>query len=230
MVTDPRFDPEPTYTEAPPTERSGCKSCLMGCGIVAIILFVLLVIVGIWVYQNWRDWGATLASRVLAEAVDATALPPAEKQEMRVQIDRLTEAFRNKRLPLERLGPLIEQIVKSPVMTTLIVSAAEKQYLDKSGLNDEEKVEGRQTLRRFLRGLIDEKIKEEELDAVMVHIADRQPDGNWDLRRQVSDEDLRKFLAAAKAAADKAEIPDEPEAVDPSEELKRMIDAALPEP
>ena len=227
MVTDPRFDPQPTSTEAPPTERSGCKSCLMGCGIAAIILLVLAVIVGIWVYRNWRDWGATLASKALAEAVEATALPPAEKQEMKVQIDRLTEAFRNERLPLERLGPLIDQIVKSPVMTTLIVSAAEKQYLDKSGLNDEEKAEGRQTLRRFLRGLIDEKIKEQELDAVMVHIADRQPGGQWELRRQVSDGDLRKFLSAAKEAADKAEIPNEPETVDPSDELKKMIDEAL---
>ena len=34
----------------------------------------------------------------------------------------------------------------------------------------------------------------------------------------------------AKEAADKAEIPEEPEAVDPSEELKKMIDAALNEP
>lgn len=230
MVTDPRFDPDPTYTEAPPRERSGCRSCMTGCLIVGAVLLVLLIIAGIWIYRNWRDWGADFASMALAQAVDATALPAGEKQEMKVQVDRVTEAFRDQRLPIEKLGTLVEQIVESPVMTTLVVSAAEKQYLDESGLSDEEKVDGRQILRRFLRGLIDEKIKEPEFDAVMAHIADRQPGGNWELREQVSDEDLRKFLAAAKEAADKAEIPDEPEAVDPSEELKKMIDAALDVP
>jgi hypothetical protein len=230
IVTDPRFDPEPTYADAPPRERSGCRTCMIGCLIVAAIMLVLAVIFGIWVYRNWRDWGADLASTALAEAVDATALPAAEKQEMKVQVDRVTEAFRNERLSLQELGPLVEQIAESPVMTTLIVSVAEKQYLDGSGLNDEEKAEGRKSLARFLRGMIDEKIDEQQLDAVMVHIADRGPGGNWELRRHVNDEDLGKFLAAAKEAADKAEIPAEPETVDPSEELKKMIDAALNEP
>lgn len=230
MVTDPRFDPEPVYDDAPPRERSGCRTCMIGCLIVGAVLLVIAIILGIWISRNWRDWTATFASMALSEAVDATALPPAEKQEMKVQVDRITEAFRDKRLSLERLGPFVEEIVKSSVMTTLIVSAAEKQYLDGSGLDDDEKTAGRQTLRRFVRGIIDEKINEQQLDAAMVHIADPQPGGSWELRRHVSDEELREFLAAAKEAADKAEIPVEPETIDPSDELKKMIDAALNEP
>lgn len=230
MVTDPRFDPQPTYAEAPPREKSGCSSCLTGCGIVALILFVLLLIgIGIvWFYG--KGWMAGFTSRAVEEGINATALPEAEKQETIAQVRRVTDAFGEGRLSWQQLGEVIGEIAQSPVMTTLIVSAAEKKYIENSGLNEEEKAAGRQTLARFARGMIDQKINEQELDAVMVHIADRQPDGSWQLRNQVGDEELKKFLAAAKEAADKAEIPDQPETVDPSEELKQIIDKALSEP
>ena len=63
----------------------------------------------------------------------------------------------------------------------------------------------------------------------MVHVADRQPDGNWRLRQQVSDADLRAALTEAKAQADKAGIAEEPEEFDPSDEFQRIIDEALNE-
>ena len=230
MATDPRFEPQPTYTEAPRREKSGCSSCLTGCGIVALILFVLLLIGVAIMWFYGRGWVASFASSAVEAAIEATALPEAEKQETKAQLNRVTDAFGDGRLSWGQLGELIGKIAQSPVMTTLIVSAAEKKYIDSSGLNEEEKAEGRITLARFARGVIDQKINEQEMDAVLVHIADRQPDGSWQLREHVDDEDLKKFLAAAKEAADKAEIPDQPEAVDPSEELKQIIDEALKEP
>lgn len=229
MVSDPRFDPEPTHQEAPPREKSGCSSCLTGCGVVALIVFVLLLIGVAVVWFYGRGWFAGFASQAVEEGINATALPEAEKQETIAQVRRVTDAFGEGKLSWQQLGVVIGEIAQSPVMTTLIVSAAEKKYIDSSGLNEEEKAEGRQTLARFARGVIDQKIKEQEMDAVMVHIADRQPDGSWQLRNQVSDDELKKFLAAAKEAANKAEVPDQPETVDPSEELKQIIDKALNE-
>ena len=58
-------------------------------------------------------------------------------------------------------------------------------------------------------------------------IADRQQDGSWRLRDRVSDDDLRDMLNAAQVAADAAAIEAEPEVVDPSDELRRIIDEAL---
>ena len=113
-------------------------------------------------------------------------------------------------------------------MPTIIVGAIDQHYLQRSGLSAEEKAEGRLTLQRFARGAIDKKIDEQGIDAVMAHVADRQPNGEWRLRQQISDQDLRAALTEAKARADAAEIPAEPEAVDPSDELKRIIDESLP--
>jgi hypothetical protein len=64
----------------------------------------------------------------------------------------------------------------------------------------------------------------------MQHIATRGSNGEWQLRENLTDEELRAFLAAAKAEADKAEIPAEPAEFDPSDELKKVIDSTLSGP
>jgi 2-hydroxychromene-2-carboxylate isomerase len=117
--------------------------------------------------------------------------------------------------------------VESPLMPLFVVMAIERNYFDHSKLSDEEKAEGRQSLKRFVRGAFDEKIKEPGIDSVMSHVADRRGDDRWHLRQSVSDEELRAALAEAKKQADEAGIPDAPENIDPSDEVKRIIDESL---
>jgi hypothetical protein len=105
--------------------------------------------------------------------------------------------------------------------------AVDRHYFDRSKLSDEEKAAGRQSLKRFTRGIIDEKIDEKGIDAVMAHIADRKPDGQWELRSTVSDDELRAALTEAKTQADAAGIPEAPQDVNPSDEVKRIIDESL---
>jgi hypothetical protein len=107
-----------------------------------------------------------------------------------------------------------------------MVSAADKQYFDKSGLSDAEKAVGRQTVRRFARGSIDHKINQAGMDAALAHISDRQSNGSIRMRQNVSDEELRAFLAEAKAQADKSAIPEEPASYDAAAEFKKIIDEA----
>ena len=123
-----------------------------------------------------------------------------------VEVNRVADAFREGRLSMEQTALIMQEVVESPLMTTIIASAAEQHYLDKSGLNDEERAEARVTLQRFLRGSIDGKINEQTMDAALSHVATKKPDGSWEFREKVSDEELRAFLGEAKRAADEAEI------------------------
>ena len=127
-----------------------------------------------------------------------------------------------------KLATIIQKVMQSPLMPTLVVGAVDKQYFASSGLSEDEKAEGRLTLKRFARGVIDKKIDDKGIDKVMSHIADRQSNGSWRLRPQVSDADLRAALAAAKAEADEAGIAAQPEKIDPSDELKKIIDESMP--
>ena len=63
------------------------------------------------------------------------------------------------------------------------------------------------------------------MDRAMIHVADKDADGAWQIRQQLTDEELRKFLASAKQEADTAGVPEEVPEVDPSDELKSMIRA-----
>src|SRR5262249_4652490 len=137
------------------------------------------------------------------------------------------KAFRAGEITTEQAGTIIEKLSKSPLMPSLIVTAVDKRYFAFSKLSDEEKADGRKTLKRFARGMIDKKIDKKGIDAVMAHVADRQENNQWQPRQRVSDDDLRAALKEAKSQADAANIPDEPENFDPAEVVKKIIDESL---
>jgi hypothetical protein len=240
-VEDPRFReerkaspalPEPIWPKPaePKKRRTPLASCLVGCLITIVILGVVVAIGVWWVSQNWRGVASALSSEAIKSAINATDLPQQEKNQISLEIDRLAVDFREGRITPNQLRAIFENIKRSPLMTTLAASAIERKYIANSGLEPAEKAEGVQTLRRFLRGLVDGKIDDDGVDDAMQHVAVRTKDGDWRLRDQVSDEQLRSFFTAAERAADEAEVPAEAEDLDPSDEFNRIVDEAMQQP
>jgi hypothetical protein len=234
MASDPQFGTYPNPSdqhsfqiEEPERKRSWWQTCLIGCLGVLAVMVVLAVIVGIWVSQHWRGWIADFGGQAINQGIDSSDLPPQEKVEVKVQVDRVAKAFRDGQISNEQASAIVKKLIDSPLMPSFVVMAVERNYFDHSKLSDDEKAAGRQSLKRFARGIFDEKIKEKGIDAVMVHVADRQGGHQWHLRPTVSDEDLRAALNEAKAQADEAGIPEAPPNVDPSDEIKRIIDESL---
>ncbi|MEM9351536.1 MAG: hypothetical protein AAGA92_00840 [Planctomycetota bacterium] len=217
------IEPEQQGTE----EKSALSGCLLGCLVVTGLAILFLVAAAWWVSRNWRDLMSDYVSAAVKETLAESGLPEEEQAEVLVQVERLADAFRAGELDGPQLFSIFEELVESPLFSSMLVTAVERGYLDDSGLTDEEKSAGRVTLRRFIRGMVDEEIDEAGFDQVMVHIADKRPDGSWEMRPQATDEQLRELLKTAKQLADEAEVAAEPEEVDPSDELKRIIDAAL---
>ena len=234
MASDPRFEAYPNQTDAhtfqveePVRKRSAWQTCLIGClGVLAVVV-VLAIIAGFWISRHGREWFAGFGSKLINQGIDASDLPPQEKLEVKEQVDRVAKAFGEGQISNEQAMAILEKLGKSPLMPSIVVMGVDRQYLDRSKLSDEEKAEGRTALKRFARGMFDGKIKQKGIDSVMAHVADRQPDGQWELRETVSDEELRAALSEAKAQADAADIPPVPEDIDPSDEVKRIIDESL---
>ncbi len=227
MATDHRFEIEPGQSEER-RPRSKWANCLIGCLIVLGIAVVIAIVAGIWIVRNFRGWAADVGSQAINQQIDASELPAQEKIEVKEQVDRIKKAFGDGQISMKQAGEIIQKLMESPLMPTLVVAAVDKQYFNRSGLSNDEKVEGRVTLKRFARGVVDKKIDEKGVDAVMAHVADRQSNGSWQLRQQVSDADLKAALAEAKAKADKAGVAAQPEEIDPSDELKKIIDQYMP--
>lgn len=236
-VEDPRFSTPVSQTplayperleEEPQRRRRGCLAgCALGCFGGGVVLLLVAAGAVYWLITHWRDIASNVGAQALKQSIEATDLPAAEKVQMAVQIDRVAAGFREGRINERQMQAIFQNLVESPLLTFLAASAIESKYIAPSGLGDAEKAEARHTLRRYLRGSIDGKIDEEQVNAVMAHVADEQEDGSWRLRDRVADDDLREFLNATKAQADAANIPAEPEDVDPSDEFKRIIDDAL---
>jgi len=229
-VSDPRFDEQYGQPTTPSTERSKWAPCIIGCLAVLVFLMMLAIVVGYWFARNWREVMATGTADMINQGIDSSNLPPEEKKQLKTEVQRVTDAFRKGQISLEQLVKILESLSKSPLMALIIVSSVEIHYLDKSGLSADEKTDAKRTLQRYVRAVADGKIDQQGADAVMIHIADRKPDGRWEMRQTVSDQDLRAALAEAKKRADEVGIPDEPPVFDPSDELKRILDEALPQP
>jgi hypothetical protein len=227
MVTEHRFEIEPGQSEER-RQRSKWANCLIGCLIVLGIAMVIAIVLGIWVARSFRGWAADFGSQAINQQIDASDLPAQEKVEVKEQVDRVKRAFADGSIPMKKAGEIIQKLMESPLMPTLVVAAVDKQYFDKSGLSNDEKAEGRITLKRFARGAVDKKIDEKGVDAVMGHVADRGSNGGWELRQRVSDADLKAALAEAKAKADEAGVAAQPGEIDPSDELKKIIDQYMP--
>jgi hypothetical protein len=230
MADEHRFSAE---VEGPaPTDegKSRWQSCLTGCLVVFVILVVVAILIGFWISRNWRDWAATAATEGIRQGISSSHLPAQEQQEIMVEVDRVARGFREKTISGEQLGKLVEKLVQSPLMSLMVASTIDQQFFAKSGLSEEEKVQGRQIVQRFFRGAIDEKIGKAGIDAAMAHVADRDAQGRWKLRDALTDDELRAFLAEAKKQADAAGIPDQPADIDPSGEIKKIVDEALAAP
>jgi len=205
------------------------RGCLKGCLVALGVILLLIAVVTFWIVQNWRGWTVRLIAHTVDESMEAANLPHEERVQVRAEMNRVFDAFQAGTLSARQLEILSIAFAQSPLMTSIVVSAVDAQYLNRSGLTEEEKAIGSQTLRRFVRGVVQGEIEEQKVDEVLVHIADQRPDGNWHFRDKASDEELRSLLEVAKRHADAAEIPEEAEVFSPSEEVRRIIDQALAE-
>jgi hypothetical protein len=230
MADEHRFSAE-VEGPAPTGEgKSRWQSCLTGCLIVFVILLVLAVLVGFWISRNWRDWAANVGTEGVRQLISESQLPAEEQQEVMIQVDRVGTAFRENKMSMEQVGKLMQMFAESPLFSMFGASMLEQHYFAKSGLSAEEKAAAHVTLQRFIRGSIDEKIPEAGRDAAMRYVATKDGNGNWQLRDELTDQEIRDFLAEAKKQADEAGIPDQPADVDVSEEVKKIVDEALAAP
>jgi hypothetical protein len=231
MADEHRFSADVEGPGIPSDKKSRWQSCLIGCLVAFVILFVVAILIAFWVSRNWREWTANVATEGIRQVISESQLPADEQQQVMVQVDRLGTAFRENKLSMEQVAKLSQMFADSPLIAVFGASILEKHYIAISGLSPEEKAASHQTLQRFIRGSIDEKITKQGIDAAMVHVATRKGGGDdWQLREKLTDQEIRAFLAEAKKQADEAGIPEQPADVDVSEEFKKIVDEALAAP
>ena len=223
MASD-KFEIEPEVEER--KERGCAGGCLKGCFIVLLLMVVGIVVLGFFVSRNWRGWSASVADYFIQESLDASNLPAQEKQEIREELRRPLDALKAGTLSAEQLEQLGNVLVESPLLPSLAVTVVETKYFLRSGLSPEEKSAGKIALRRFVHGVLEEKIDDPAMERVLSHIADRNGD-EWKFRDKATDDELRDMIITAEQESDRAGIPEDVEEIDPSDEIRKVIDQVM---
>jgi hypothetical protein len=217
------IEPEVEYRQ----ERGCWGGCLKGCFVILLLMVVLVVVLGFVVSKNWRGWAASITNWAINETLEVSNLPAQEQQEIRDELVRPLAALQDGTLSIQQFEELAEVIIESPLMPSLAVSMIESHYFNQSTLTPAEKQAGGLALRRFVRGVIEGKIDESQIEAVISHVADEDKDGRWRFRETATDDELRRLIATAEQEADKAGVPAQVEAVDPSDEVRKIIDTVM---
>jgi hypothetical protein len=83
------------------------------------------------------------------------------------------------------------------------------------------------SLQRFARGVFEKSIPTSAIDEVTGPISTKDAQGHTQFKQQLTTEELEEFIAAAKARADSAKVPNEPFQINVADELDKAIDKAM---
>src|SRR6476469_10065818 len=123
MASGPQFgtysnqnEPHSFQIEEPVRQRSLWQTCLIGCLGVLAVMVVLAVVVGFWISRNWRGWIADFGGQAINQGIDSSDLPPQEKVEVKIQVDRVAKAFRDGQISNEQASAIVKKLIDSPLM------------------------------------------------------------------------------------------------------------------
>jgi hypothetical protein len=194
-----------------------------------------------YVASNLDRWLVGMGREALVSFVEESGLPPAEQDEVIAQIDRVVNAYRERKIDQSDLERILVELEDAPAMRVLALVGADEAYLSESGLNEQEQAAGRRTFQRVLRGVYEGKIEEESLYVALEGVGMTEEAGGTEAAAGAADvtlvagqsvptagdDDVRELLAKLKVMADNAQVPDEPFELDISDEIRQVVDKAL---
>lgn len=209
----------------PTPRKSGCGTYfLIGCS----ILLVLGIVAGVVIAMNFESIVVSGICFVAEQAVADQNLPQEQKDRIVQQIRRLKTEHKAGRVSREDLVELVEGFGEGPLIAAGLVLVVEENYVRKSGLSAEEQAQAAVSLRRFGQGLVDGVIDRDAVTEVAGPMMEVDASGApKQLKKHVTDEELREVIAAAKARADEANVSETPREVDIAAEVERVVDRVL---
>lgn len=202
-------------------------SAWKGCLIAVVVMLLIALGIGVFVAMSWRGWVSGVIRSASVQAISESSLPQDQKDRLTVRMTGLTDQFKDGTLTFEQIAGIMESLQQSPLLPLAMVYGSGEAHIGPSALTTEEKAAATRSLARFTRGVLEEKIPATAIDDVLVSVTTRGPNGQLQAANTVTIEQLRSFIAAAKAQADDAKVPDEDFQIDIAAEVDKVIDRGL---
>lgn len=221
----------PGYPDQLPPQPASGNGCLWGCviaGIIGILVLVVTCIGGVYyVTYQAKQLVVSGVRFVVVQGINESELTAEDKQQVIAEVDRLVDAYKQGKINEQDAENILTELQASPIIPLFVCYGIEKQYLDKSGLTAEEKADARKQLQRLVRGGMDQKIDEGDIEDLLAPLQQTGPNGEQQMKQSLTDEEIKTFIAGAKELADEAEVPDEEFKIDIGDEVKRIVDRGL---
>lgn len=208
---------------------SGCAIAAIGCGAMLVLLLIVGGFGAWWVANNARAIGSDLAAQVLKGSLRELDLPPDQQKRIDARIDDVAQQFKEEKLTGDDVGRIFQKISQGPLMPAGLALFVKRVYIRDSGLSEDEKAAAEVSIHRFARGVIDESIPETERESVLDTISTKNAQGQREFKNNLSDDEVRTFVDAAKQAADDAGVAEEVPEINFADEFDKAVDEALSE-
>lgn len=223
VVDDQVIEQEAAADEPPPRRGWGCGSCLMALVVTGLIFTALCAAGGYLVYRNAPGW----AHDAIVAAVNESDLPDSQKQDVAGELDRLLSAYNEGTVSTEQMAEAFGELSKSRTMGLLMAYGTMKNFIEPSGLSEDEKAGAKLAFHRVARGVYEQAVEPKQLEDAFDFISQKDFNGNRKLKSHVADDELRALVAECNRVADEAQVPVEPYVVDVAADVERIVDAAL---
>ena len=216
-----------TLSAPPLPKKTGARDGCLWFGVIGCLVALLLAAAGgIYMWLNFRKLASDFGRAIIVSQVDALDLPKEQRDGIIQHVNRLSDDYRSGRIEFEQLKAIFQEL--QPLIGSGVMVGFVTGYVKPSQLSAAEKEAARMTVLRFVQGNIDGKIDSATAEQVLGAI--RKPGTKPEemkFKPKLTDEELRKVLADAKAAADAAGIAAELPVVDLAQELGKAIEQAL---
>ena len=216
------------------TELDSHQQGLGGCAQAAIAFAgftIILLCIGLagvyWAVRNARDIAANMVTPAIQETVSQMEIPTSQKKQISAKISDLAQDFKTQKLDIEDLKQILKGVVESPIAGAAATIWFTDEYINKSSLTTEQKAEATDTTQRFAKGLLENKINNEEADEIMDMISERTPNGQTQIKEALTDEQLRAALAKMKIAADASGVPADVPDINFATEFDKVVSKVL---
>ncbi len=212
-MNDPEFEAAGT-----PRKKSKAFPWLIGCSITMLVVGGLCVGGAYYAYHRLIDF----VHDGFAQMIEESGLPTDQVASMKTDLDRLRDAVVDGDVDWSQFEALEEELER--VVTLGVLQWYETEVLSEVELPEEERAEGRRTVQRFARGVQEGTLDPDDLRRFDLEVDEETREKGWD------PEEVRRNLAAMKAAVDEAGVPDEPFQADVAAEFTALVDGLIETP
>ncbi len=201
----------------------------VGCGGLLLVGFIFMGAIGWYITRNAKSFAADMSVVATERILQESGMPKPQREQVVVRVRRIADGFKSGEVTINDLEKFGEKLAEDKaIIAAGLLYFIDSQVLNNSDLDEEQRERAGRALQRVARGVVDDRIELESLKDLVDEFLDPPgPDGDRQLKKNLTSEEVEAIITTATELADEAEVPDEPFEIDIVEHIDTIIDDVM---